>query len=92
MLDREFTVDTYTTATVWELKEHIAQVMGTHPRYVGLEMPDGTKVQDFMNGKTLKELNLKSNSIIMVSRRGLPDRHIQKEELIGKSKAFTQKA
>ena len=44
MLDREFTVDTYTTATVWELKEHIAQVMGTHPRYVGLEMPDGTKV------------------------------------------------
>ena len=70
--------------TVWELKEQIAQVMDTHARYVGLLLPDGTNVEDQMNGMMLKELNLKSNSLIMLSRRGLPDRHIEKEELIGR--------
>ena len=91
IVDREFVISTYTSATVWELKDLIAKTLGTLPRYVGLELPNEVKVTDDMNGTTLKELNLQSNSAVKVTRRGLPDRNLQKAELL-KNKAFTPKA
>ena len=91
IVDREFVISTHTSATVWELKDLIAKTMGMHPRYVGLELPEEVKVTDNMNGLTLKELNLQSNSAIKVSRRGLPDRNLQKAELM-KNKMFTPQA
>ena len=92
IVDREFLISSHTSATVWELKDLIAKTLGTHPRYVGMELPDEFKVTDTMNGTTLKELNLQSNSLIKVTRRGLPDRNIQKTDILQKNKAFTPQA
>ena len=90
--DREFSINTYTSATIWQLKDLIAKTLGTNSRYVGLELPEKTMVTDDMNGMTLREVNLKPNSVILVTRRGLPDRHIEKATLMQANKAFTPPA
>ena len=45
-LDRSIIVKLYTSATVWEFKKEVSQMLGLAPKYVKLTMPSKEVLRD----------------------------------------------
>jgi len=47
-------VKAFTSATVWEFKKEVSQLVNLSPRYAQFELPNGQKLTDKQNGMVLE--------------------------------------
>lgn len=52
-LDRSVVVKLYTSATVWEFKKEVSQILGLSPKYIKLTLPNKELIRDNQHGMTL---------------------------------------
>lgn len=67
-LDRSIVVKLFTSATVWDFKKEVSQMLGLAPKYVKLTLPNKSVLRDNQHGMTLHELNLKNGDILTAEK------------------------
>ena len=53
-LDRTVVVKLFTSATVWEFKKEVSEMIGLSPKYIKLTLPNNTVLLNNMHGMTLQ--------------------------------------
>ena len=82
-------VRVFTSATVWEFRKEVSQMIDLSPKYVQFELPDGSKIQDSQNGMVLEQFNLKNGDII-TARKIAVDEEVNPDPVVDlKSGQFT---
>ena len=66
-LDRSLVVKLFTSATVWEFKKEVSQMLGLSPKYLKLTLANKV-LRDNMHGVTLQELGLKNGDILTAEK------------------------
>jgi hypothetical protein len=64
----------YSNTTVWELKRTVAKHLELIPKYLRLERQNGKAIRDLDNGKTLGELGIQNNEVIVATKM-----HVEEE-------------
>ena len=67
-LDRSIVVKLYTSATVWDFKKEVSQMLGLSPKYIKLTLPDKEVIVDSQHGMTLEQLMLKNGDILTAEK------------------------
>ena len=67
-LDRSLIVKLYTSATVWEFKKEVSQMLGLAPKYLKITLHNDEVLRDNQHGMTLQQLNLKNGDILTAEK------------------------
>ena len=72
-LDRTVVVKLFTSATVWEFKKEVSEMIGLSPKYIKLTLPNNTVLLNNMHGMTLQQLGIKNNDILTAEKLSIPE-------------------
>ena len=67
-LDRSLVVKLYTSATVWEFKKEVSQMLGLAPKYLKITLQNDEILRNNQHGMTLQQLNLKNGDILTAEK------------------------
>ena len=91
LIGRKIELSLYSNATVYDIKRVIGAVNRVPAEYVKLIRTATTsEIKDIDNGKTLSELNFKSNEVLVANKQNLGN--IPKAPLLNKDKSLTKEA
>lgn len=72
-LDRTVVVKLFTSATVWEFKKEVSQMLGLSPKYIKLALPNKKVLHDNMHGMTLQQLAFKNNDVLTAQKTSVSE-------------------
>mmetsp|Transcript_393 Transcript_393/g.549 ORF Transcript_393/g.549 Transcript_393/m.549 type:complete len:272 (-) Transcript_393:5556-6371(-) len=78
-LERSIIIKLYTSATVWELKKEVSQMLGLSPKYIKIKLPSNQAIQDNQHGMTLAELNLRNGDILTATKLSIVENVVEAE-------------
>ena len=91
LIGRKIEVSLYSNATVYDIKRIIAAINKVPAEYVKLiRSATSSEIKDIHNGKTLSELNFKTNETLIANKQNLGN--IPKAPLLNRDKSLTKEA
>ena len=73
---RTIVVKLFTSATVWEFKKEVSQILGLAPQYMDLKLPNSELVRTNQHGMTLQELGLKNGDILTAKKLDISEEKV----------------
>ena len=76
-VDRTIVVKLFSSATVWEFKKEVSQMLGLAPKYMKITLPSKELLRDSQHGMTLQELGMKNGDILNAEKLSVVEEIIE---------------